>query len=244
MKPGLKTILVASFWIGASFTSRSASLFFDFGDSSLMTVGNYNNVIHTNATLTPGPSIGNAIDTSGGFTGISLSESGFNTGDNQSGTTTPTGAASLFDSQATRDSLFGHTVVFNGQGPLLMGTLTISGLNPSAIYDFVFFASRTGVTDNREALYTVIGANTLSSVLDAANNTANVATILGISPTGAGGITVQVSPGPNNNNSSGFFYLGAMEMTQVPEPSTTVLSLVGGTVLLLASRRYRTTRAD
>jgi hypothetical protein len=242
MKSVSTTLLAGALCLAASFTSQAASIFFDFGDSTLITSGNYNNVVHTNATLTPGPSIANAIDITGAFTGITLSESGFNTGDNTAGTTAPTGAASLFDAQATRDSLFGHTVVFNGQGPWPLATLSLGGLDGSGntSYTFNFFASRLGATDNREAKYEVVGLTSGFSLLNAAGNVDTVATVSGIIPNLDGTLLVNISPGPNNNNSSGFFYLGALEMIGVvPEPTSLALVTLGGLLVTFGRRGLR-----
>ena len=59
------------------------------------------------------------------------------------------------------------------------------------------------------------------ATLDASNNTSNVASIFNIQPNGNGEITIQAETGANNNNSYGFYYLGAIEMTK----TDTTLSL-------------------
>ncbi len=200
----------------------ASTMYFDFGETAQQTAGNYNNV--TQAQLP----IFNALDSTGAGTGIGLATSGFNPGSNQNGTLTPGGGALIFDPQATRDNLFGHTVNFNQPAPFPLGVLDFTGLDPSMAYDFTFFASRLGVTDNRETQYTVMGSNSDVGLLDAANDTDNVVTVPGILPTAAGTITVHVEAGPNNNNSSGFTYLGALRLTcSVPEPATGALLMLG-----------------
>ncbi len=203
---------------GASFTvtlhvtpaGGSQTLFFDFGDVGQQTPGNYNNVTHLQAPIT------NAIDNNGLATGITLTVTdAFWPGWNQSGITSPTGDAAIFDGLATRDSLFGCTVTFDGYLEPTAG-FTLSGLSttPGVTYTFTFFASRLGVTDNRETAYTVAGANTGVAYLDASNNVANVAVVAGIQPDAGGRITVALSPGPNNNNASGFYYIGALKVVR------------------------------
>lgn len=231
-----KTLLAAAMTLTASLAVQAQTLFFDFGDPAQQTAGNYNNILISNGSTL------NAIDSLGANTGISLASSGFNPGSNLNGTTAPTGAASIFDPQATRDNFFGHALgVFNQPNLLPLGVLTLTGLNPLATYDFTFFASRTGVTDNRETKYEVVGLNSGFGLLDAANNTANVAAVSGISPDALGNLTVNVTMGPNNNNGTGFFYLGAMEIVvnPVPEPSSLALAALGGLALAFGRRHLR-----
>ena len=232
-----KTILLtATMTMTAAVAVQAQTLFFDFGDPAQQTTGNYNNILIANG------SVANAIDNTGATTGISLSTSGFNPGSNLNGTTAPSGAASIFDPQATRDNFFGHALgVFNQPTILPLGMLTFTGLNPLATYDFTFFASRTGVSDNRETKYEAVGLNSGFSTLDAANNIANVATVSGISPNAQGNLTVNVTMGPNNNNTTGFFYLGAMQVVvnPVPEPSSFALAALGGLALAFGRRHLR-----
>lgn len=184
------------------------TLFFDFGDTAQTTTGNYNNVTHLQE---PVP---NAVDSTGAATGISLTVTdAFWPGSNQNGTTSPTGDAAMFDAQATRDNVFGNTVVFGGFTEPT-GGFTLAGLSttPGVSYSFTFYAGRLGVTDNRETAYTVTGANSAVGYLNAANNQSNVVVVSGIIADANGQIVVGVAPGPNNNNASHFYYLGAMKI--------------------------------
>jgi len=221
-------------FINTNCQVSAATLLFDFGETSEPTAGNYNNISQAQLPLF------NAIDSNGNGTGISLETAGFNPGSNQSGTQAPSGDAAIFDVQATRDNLFGHTSNFNQPAPLPLATLSFGGLDSSGLstYDFTFFASRLGVGDNRETEYAVSGSNNSTVYLDTANNEQNIITASGIIPTAAGEVTISVSPGPNNTNGSGFYYLGAMQVTSavIPEPGTCLL-LSLGSVLLIGIRR-------
>jgi hypothetical protein len=192
----------------APLPTPAATLYFDFGDASAQTAGNYNNVTPAQQPIT------DCVDDTGALTGMGLYTSGFNSGSNQNGSQGPYGDAIIFDVLATYDNLFGHTNNFNQPAPRPLGVLTFTNLDTSGstAYSFTFFGSRMGVTDNRETLYVVEGVNSSSAALDCSANDTNVARVPTIVPTPAGVITVRVSRGPNNNNSSGFFYLGALQI--------------------------------
>lgn len=130
---------------------------------------------------------------------------GINTG----GTTTPDPALRL-PATATSDSYFGNTVTFSGKIEA-SGAMQITGLNPEVTYSFEIFASRMGVSDNREAKYRFIGLTKDSVNLNASANASN-SVGLAMKPKADGTINIEVSPGPNNNNSSGFYYLGSIKM--------------------------------
>ncbi len=149
-------------------------------------------------------------------------------GINTSGTTTPD-ASIGFPSTATSDSYFGNTVEFSGSTEPT-GGLLFSGLNPSKQYTFEIFASRLA-SDNRETKYKFNGAALDSVLLNPSNNTANTVSVT-MQPKEDGTIDLIVSPGPNNNNSYGFYYLGALKMIYEQEdvlpPAITLTAPNGG----------------
>ena len=81
---------------------------------------------------------------------------------------------------------------FGDTGSYTYGEVAFSNLNPAVAYSFTFYASRTGVSDIRDARYTATGATGGSAVLDAANNTSNVVTVADIYPTTNGVITAGI----------------------------------------------------
>jgi hypothetical protein len=129
--------------------------------------------------------------------------------------------SSLFPSQATRDSMFGNTEAF-GAGSDFFPSFKLTGLNPVRQYSLTFFASRTGVGDNRETGYTVAGATTNVTAINPANNINNFAKVDGITPNASGEITISLAPTANNNNAKHFTYLGAMRLA----PSTAPLEFL------------------
>jgi hypothetical protein len=109
----------------------------------------------------------------------------------------------------------------------------LTGLNPSAKYTLTFYASRTGVSDNRETGYTVTGANSGYAALDAANNITNTASVTGILPNAAREITIAIGPTANNNNSVKYTYLGALRVDVVlPPPAFRPPVLANGQIRL------------
>lgn len=234
MKVTRSLILSALVAISLVAPARAATMLFDFGDTAQQTPGNYNNVTPAQNPLF------NVIDSTGAGTGIGLAIGGFNElGSNLNGTQAPTGAAAMFDIQATRDNLFGHSDNFNIGSPRPLGEIELTGLNPAQAYFFTFFASRTGATDNRETKYTVAGTNSNFGLLNASANTSNVASVPAIFPTAGGSIVISVEAGPNNTNGSKFFYLGAMAMSTVPEPAAGLLLIVGFAGLVTGARSRR-----
>lgn len=214
----------------------AVTMFFDFGGADTSAASNYNDIMVHGAAM---PIVlANTIDSSGAGTGIGATVSGLFNGANFDGTQAPSGAASVFAASATRDSAFTHTGPWGNPGVVNpLGQVVFTGLDNSSVYEFTMFASRMGVGDNRETLYKAIGSNSGSALLNTSNNVSNVATIGGISPA-AGSITLTIEKGSNNNNGTGFAYIGALRVVSlaaVPEPTT--LGLAGLSALGLVFRR-------
>lgn len=131
--------------------------------------------------------------------------------ENTNGTT-----AGPYPGAATRDSIFTSTTGYCGSPSLY--TYTISGLSSSRTYNVTLYASRMGAGgDARLALYSV-GMH--KAILDASENVSNVATISNISPVN-GQITITQEKAPSNTNTSGFSYLGVINVTSQPASGVT-----------------------
>lgn len=223
-------------------SAPASVLFFDFGDQA---AANISAAPTNNITPAQLPVV-NATDSSGSATTISLATAGFNPGSNQNGTTLPLGDAAIFSllPNATKDNLFGHTQAFSPAPALPKATLTFSGLDitGNTTYKFDFFASRTGVAlpaDVRTTLYSVTGLNSGSAILDAANNTSNIATVTGIVPNASGIITVDLQAAASNTNPTGFYYIGALRLTTTAVPEPSAAALLGLALMTPLSRRRR-----
>jgi len=234
MKLAGQTLGVSAFMVFLLATNASAqvSLLFDVG--RVDTGGNINSITWD------AQDVADAIDLNTGLgTGVSLtvtSPTGFNElGPNDSGTNAPGAPANAyFSAETTNDNLFGHITNFNAPSPRPLVEYTIAGLSAGTPYEFTFFASRLGATDNREAEYALDGLGSGSTFLNSAGNESEVAQ-MSMTPTAGGVITLTIQPGPNNNNGSGFFYLGGISIVEVPEPAS--LSLLVACSLLVLRRR-------
>ncbi|MCF8378941.1 MAG: SGNH/GDSL hydrolase family protein [Bacteroidales bacterium] len=136
------------------------------------------------------------------------------TGVNESGTNTPAGVLGI-PATASRDSYFGNIEIFSN---LIEPTAAVrfSGLTPEKDYTFIMYASRMGVTDNRETKYKFEGSVTDSVYLNPSNNVSNFAEIC-TQGKPDGTLDIIISPGENNNNSNHFYYLGAIKIIYAAE---------------------------
>ncbi len=224
MNRSITTLLAVVCLIAFAGPASATTVYYDFGD--VPTPGNYNNITQVQAP------IADCIDANGAYTGIGLEvHDAFFPNYNPNGTQTPSGAATMFDVQATRDSLFGNGSYWEGHTQATAG-VRLTGLDPSLTYEFTIFASRMGVSDNREAQYDIVGLNSGTDLLNSSNNVSEVAFVGGISPTAAGEILITARPGPNNTSSVRFYYLGAIEMNFVPEPASLALLALGSLFVL------------
>lgn len=153
----------------------------------------------------------------GDFTGYSLAVSDAFNNINRTGSTNPDPAMQL-PVTATADSFFGNVATFGGREEPT-GAITIEGLNPAETYAFDIFAARAAATDIREAQYVVAGLGADTVLLNATDNDSMLAST-SMRPDASGAITITASPGPNNDNGSGFYFLGAVRMmyAEVPPP--------------------------
>lgn len=198
-------------------------------DTILIDLGNgnasnlpWNNLLNANNAV-----INDLTDAQGFSTGFSIEVTDGFTGTNTNGTTNPNPAIG-FPVSATEDSFFGNTNMFNG-GINPTAAVTLSNLNPNQEYHIELFASRLA-NDNRETQYVVDGASSNTYFLQVSSNTSSVVQATAF-PDATGTITITTSPGPNNDNAFGFYYLGAMKLmypSQNLMPNLSLVSPVGG----------------
>lgn len=216
MKTLLKSLLILSL---APWSLWSATIYIDFGTTLTNTTG-WNNI-----TAPAAKSNIALVDSTGAATSITLSYTAFGDTNPSSGTTSPTDAAASYPATATQDNFFAYAVASGSfLNPQASVSLTIKGLNANELYSFSYFASRTGVSDNRETQYALSNGTDTSTVsLNASNNTGSVVSSSWLSPDANGNLTLTLSPGANNNNSNKFYFISVLEINSksaIPEPGT------------------------
>jgi hypothetical protein len=192
------------------------------------------NPLYSGVTGLPDYAVANLQDSTNNPTGISLAADDTNRFNayNPDGSTV---ASPGFPADVKRESFFGNDVVFNTfLRPI--ATWEFGGFDPNDDLIFTFFASRMGVSDNREGRYEVIGATTQFTTLNASNNDSNFASVT-VKADALGKVVLNMTKGSNNNNANGFFYLNAMSIEVIPEPSSALLVLVAGLGLCVVRRR-------
>lgn len=158
-----------------------------------------------------GASIGNLRDETDAYTNISLTVTQrFNARNDNGADATDT----EFDMPAavSTQSYYGNTRGVWQNLEIRQSQITLSGLDKATTYNLCFFGSRMGVGDNRETKFIVAGENARTVNLQTSNNTSEIVCADGIQPDLNGNITVTVTAGDNNDNGSGFYYLGAMRL--------------------------------
>ncbi|MCC9603236.1 PEP-CTERM sorting domain-containing protein [Stieleria sp. JC731] len=215
MKRLFSTCLLFALSLGLSVPATAAIVQIQGGQSTAPA--------NWNVMGAPDADIIGMIDSEGNATGIDLitdDTDRFN-GINSNGSTAA-GIPPEFPAQVTGNSWYGNTSTFGG-GIFPEVLWTFQNLDQNSTYDFTFYASRTGVSDNRETTYSLTGGNTGSASLAVSNNISETAFVGGITPDALGQIQLVIGPGANNDNGNGFFYLGGMTITSVtaiPEPSS------------------------
>lgn len=123
------------------------------------------------------------------------------------------GATTGNNSGVYPDNVIGNSYFTNAG---VVQTFKVTGLDTSANYkyNFTFFGSRGGVTDDRTSVYTVKG---VSVSLNAASNTKNTVSVNAIRPDADSSFTITLKNGP----SSGYAYIGAMVIEKVYDDGTT-----------------------
>jgi len=215
------SVPAASVAVSPDPASPGGKFFIDFGAANTPTgtaddpVNVWNN-IDTSVGLSDTATLNPLVDSTGVAAPVRLEMVRRFNGANSDGTLT----SAVFPASATQDSLYGNTEAFNGLANV-SPAFRLAGLDPLTSYTLAFYASRTGVSDNRETLYTVTGAAVTGITLNPVNNVDSSATLAGLIPSASGTLLVELSPTARNSNANHFIYLGAMIVSVAPAQAPT-----------------------
>ncbi len=169
----------------------------------------YDNPGNWNLSTAEEPSITSLKELSGIVTSMGLKSIDYFCG-YYVGAGTVGGDAEGFTPAVSGTYAFGNAVDFNGES-IDTVRLELTGMDKDIEYNFDFYSSRKGVTDNRESLFILMGATTESVTVNSASNTTVVSSK--VKPKSDGTIYLKVCAGPNNAHSNGFYYLNGMIIT-------------------------------
>jgi lysophospholipase L1-like esterase len=203
------------------------TVYIDFGSSSVTTPNGWNNLTLPRTGVLP-----DLININNLNTGITLTVTDQFNGVNSAGLTADD--TLNIPASASSDSFFGNTAEWSGSTEPT-GGVTLSNLEVGTPYSFAIFGSRDA-GDNRQTKYTVTGSTTVADSINVAGNTSLQVYINDILPDAGGNITIVASPGAENENSYGFYYMGSVkiffENNYVPPvKELTLTNLNGGEVI-------------
>ncbi|WP_052466989.1 DUF4886 domain-containing protein [Psychroserpens damuponensis] len=160
-----------------------------------------------------GVGIANILYPNGDFTGIAATTTArFRGVNNTSGAGSTTTDFNMSD-DVSRSNYYSHALAWGSNPPLEESIIEFTGFESNDTYEFCFFASRNGVSDNRDTDYTVVGATEQTANLNAANNATDTVCISNVQADADGKITLKVSAGDANTNGNQFYYINAMKIT-------------------------------
>ncbi len=115
-------------------------------------------------------------------------------------------------SDASRSSYYGNSRAEWDGHTIPKSAIKFTGLDANRKYNFEMFAGRESVTDNRETYYKFTGkSGSVETIyLDASSNQNYIAELKNFVADDNGEIAIEIGPGPNNDNATGFYYLNAL----------------------------------
>ena len=200
-------IFIIALILSSSMHAQRDTILIDFGNN--LSAFPWNNIENTNNGV-----IRDLINSDGLNTGIQIEVSDAFNGINNSGTTEPSADLNI-PATASGDSFFGNTVEFSNRTEPT-GGLIISNLDITSTYTIEIFSSRVA-NDNRDTDYIITGSSTDTLTLSVSSNQTKTISFTTL-PTSDGTLTVTASPGENNDNANGFFYLGVIKLSYEEVP--------------------------
>jgi lysophospholipase L1-like esterase len=162
----------------------------------------WNNITNNNANGI-GSKVDNLKDFNALSTGISIEVSKSFYGLNTYGST-------ITNTNLNMPSSVSSDNFYTGGG---FGELLLTGFSTNQIYTFTFFGSRTEFGgQSRETKFTVKGNSVSSGLLETLNNSSKVLILSGIKSASNKSITIEVTDGPANQNSSKYSHISALKI--------------------------------
>ncbi len=120
-----------------------------------------------------------------------------------------------FDMPASvaRSSYYGNSKAAFLDILVKQSVIKISNLNPAKTYNFCYYGSRGGTAEGRQTKFITKGQNEVVSYLLTGNNSTKIACSNGVKPDANGDVSITITAGESNDNSTGFYYLTAMRIT-------------------------------
>lgn len=212
-------LLISTILLGLVCRGQMDTILIDFGSNSNLSAAPWNNV-----TGVATGQIADMVNSYGFPTGSGVRVVDRFNAVSSYGTSVPNPSAG-YPASATIDYFFGNSSEFGGL-TLPVSSVELIGLNSSTLYTVEIFTSRLH-SNNLETKYLIQGNSIDSLFLDVHINTGTVVSST-MYPDSNGIIKISVSPGPNNNNAYGFFYLGAVKLIypHIPPSGPSTLKLV------------------
>lgn len=160
-----------------------------------------------------GAGIPNLLYPDSNFTGIAATTTARFRGINNTSGSGSTTTDLNMPENVSSSNFYSHALDWGSNPGLEESVIEFTGFQSNDTYEFCFFGSRDGVSDNRETTYTVVGATEQSASLDAANNSTNTVCITNVQADAEGKITLRVSAGNANSNGNQFYYINAMRIS-------------------------------
>ena len=220
------TLILATTLLAACGTASAATALIDFGRTDNTTGSNYNNAQFSAVALN---------DTTGAATGwsINVTEDGSGNG-GQAGAGADVAsfpaAVSGFETTALQDSLFAN----QGGGTNPRMTVVITGLNPTATYDLLFYGSRAN-GQSLDSIWTLTTGSGGAPVAHASGLNDSVVVDWSGTTNVAGTIEFTITAGADNGGAHALNFGSITEV--IPEPSSALLIGLAGIGLVARRRR-------
>ncbi|MGZ0656983.1 DUF4886 domain-containing protein [Coraliomargarita sp. W4R72] len=203
-----------------ALTVHAQNVLIDFGQSKSVSEGNWNDITTIGATgdvvslidFDTGAESGLTLEITDGFQGMTAG--GW-----------PSSVIGDFVATAVQDGLYTSTAAPAKNGT---GAIKFAGLAPDTAYEFNFIATRVA-SEKRSTLYTLVGAETNTTIIEPSAAGAGTASIASVYSDASGNVVLTVEKAANNQ--SVFSYLSGLQIKPMPESST--LSATDDTIRIL-----------